>query len=101
MKKAIQIDGKDNVATTTSDVKKGEEVEVLSPQGEVILRAKPVENIIFGHKISLKNIKTRENIIKYGEILGVASRPIRLGEWVHTHNLESGRLPTSKLEEKA
>jgi hypothetical protein len=101
VKKAIQLDMADNVATMTLDVIKGEEVEVLSPQGKVILRTKPVENIIFGHKISLKNIKTRENIIKYGEILGVASQPIKLGEWVHTHNLESGRLPTSKLEENA
>ena len=99
MKKAIQIDGKDNVATTTSDVKKGEEVEVLSPQGEVILKTKSVEDIIFGHKISLTDIKTRGNIVKYGEVLGVAFQPIKLGEWVHTHNLESGRLPTSKLEE--
>jgi len=101
MKKAIQIDGMDNVATTTSDVKKGEDVEVLSPQGEVILKTKPLEDIIFGHKMSLTDIKTREKIVKYGEVLGVASQPIKLGEWVHTHNLESGRLPTSKLEEKA
>ena len=97
MKKAIQIDERDNVATMTSDVIKDEEIEVLSPKGDVILKAKPLEDIIFGHKISLKNIKTKENIIKYGEILGVSSKPIKQGEWVHTHNLESGRLPTSKL----
>jgi hypothetical protein len=39
MKKAIQLDNKDNVATVTDDVSKGEQVEVLSPMGEVILDA--------------------------------------------------------------
>jgi hypothetical protein len=36
--------------------------------------------------------------MKYGEVIGVASKQIAVGEWVHTHNVESGRLPTSKLE---
>ncbi len=37
-KKAIQIDAKDNVATTTSIVEAGEKFEVLSPNGEVLLK---------------------------------------------------------------
>ena len=35
---------------------------------------------------------------KYGEVIGVASEPIPTGAWVHTHNVESGRLPTSSRE---
>jgi len=98
MKKAIQIDLKDNVATVTGDMKAGEEVEVLSPQGEVILKAKPVENIPFGHKLALNEFKKGDQIIKYGEVIGVASEAIKVGAWVHTHNVESGRLPTSSRE---
>ena len=98
MKKAIQLDDKDNVATVTDDVSKGEQVEVLSHMGEVILDAKPVEDIMFGHKLALRNLDKGEEIIKYGEVIGVASKPIAVGEWVHTHNVESGRLPTSELE---
>ena len=98
MKKAIQLDDKDNVATVTDDVSKGEQVEVLSPMGEVILDAKPVEDIIFGHKLALRKLNKGEAIIKYGEVIGVASKPIAVGGWVHTHNVESGRLPTSELE---
>jgi len=98
MKKAIQLDDKDNVATVTDDVSKGEQVEVLSHMGEVILDAKPVEDIMFGHKLALRNLDKGEEIIKYGEAIGVASKPIAMGEWVHTHNVESGRLPTSELE---
>ena len=98
MKKAIQLDDKDNVATVTDDVSKGEQVEVLSPMGEVILDAKSVEDIIFGHKLALRKLGKGEKIIKYGEVIGVASKPIAVGEWVHTHNVESGRLPTIELE---
>jgi altronate dehydratase small subunit len=98
MKKAIQLDDKDNVATVTDDVSKGEQVEVLSPMGEVILDAKSVEDIIFGHKLALRKLGKGEKIIKYGEVIGVSSKPIAVGEWVHTHNVESGRLPTSEME---
>ena len=98
MKKAIQLDDRDNVATVTDDVSKGEQVEVLSPMGEVILDTKPVEDIIFGHKLTLRKLGKGEEIIKYGEVIGVASKPIAVGEWVHTHNVESGRLRSSELE---
>ena len=93
-KKAIQIDARDNVATTTSIVEAGEELEVLSPNGDIILTAKPVERIIFGHKIALKDLKVGDEIIKYGEVIGVASKPIKTGEWVHTQNVDSARMHT-------
>ena len=93
-KKAIQIDAKDNVATTTSIIEAGEELEVLSPNGDIILKTKPVEKIIFGHKIALKDLKTGDEIIKYGEVIGVASKPIKIGEWVHTQNTNSARMHT-------
>ena len=64
-KKAIQVDNKDNVATTTSVVDLGDELEVLSPNGEVLLKVKPIERIIFGHKIALKEFDLDEEIIKY------------------------------------
>lgn len=98
MKKAIQIDKTDNVATVTEEVVKGERLEVLSPDGKVILEVVPKEKVIFGHKIALKSFSPKDEIIKYGEIIGVASVDIQIGQWVHTHNVESGRLPTSKFE---
>jgi hypothetical protein len=98
VKKAIQLDSRDNVATVTEDVAKGEAVEVISPDGEVILGPRPVEAIVIGHKLSLTNLSRGEQIIKYGEVIGLASTGIEAGEWVHTHNVESGRLPTSRME---
>ena len=37
MKKALQINGKDNVATATNNIEEEEKVQVLSPEGEVVL----------------------------------------------------------------
>ncbi len=99
MKKAIQIDGRDNVATVTSEVEKGEAVEVLSPEGEILVKPKVVDDVPFGHKIALRGLGKGDEIFKYGEVIGVASENIGLGAWVHTHNLESVKVPTSKFGE--
>jgi altronate dehydratase small subunit len=99
-KKAIQIDIADNVATATSNIEAEETVDILNPYGEIILTTKTIEKIMFGHKIALKNMDTNEKIIKYGEVIGVASRPITIGEWVHTHNVNSARMHTPGNEVK-
>ena len=99
MKKAIQIDDRDNVATVTSDVGEGEAVEVLSPEGEVVVRPEVAGDVPFGHKIALRSLGEGDELVKYGEVIGVASEDIGLGAWVHTHNVESARVPTSKLGE--
>ncbi len=97
MKKAIQIDELDNVATATSDVSEGETLEVISPGGAVILKPKALDFIPFGHKLALVDLYTGDKIMKYGEIIGVASKPIKVGAWVHTQNVESATVPTSAL----
>ena len=98
MKKAIQIDMKDNVATVAGDVDISEEVEVLSPEGDMISRLKIAERILFGHKLALTPLEKGADVIKYGEIIGTASASIAEGDWVHTHNVESKRLPATKSE---
>ena len=42
-----------------------------------------------GHKTALTDIKEGENIIKYGFPIGRATRDIKKGELVHTHNLKT------------
>ncbi len=63
----VIINSKDNVGIT------------LSGKGEI-----PA-----GHKFALRDIPKGEYVIKYGEIIGRASRDIQAGEWVHTHNVKS------------
>ncbi len=97
--RAIQIDSKDNVATTTAGVDAGGVVEVIGPDGMVILMARVSEQIPFGHKIAIETIKQGGNVVKYGEVIGVATQPIDAGAWVNTHNVGSARMPTRGREE--
>ena len=46
-------------------------------------------NVPPGHKIALTRIEKGDRVIKYGEPIGVATKTIEKGEWVHTHNLRS------------
>ena len=39
------------------------------------------------HKIALTDLPAGALVHKYGHVIGMASRPIRAGEHVHTHNL--------------
>ena len=42
-----------------------------------------------GHKYALRDICEGENIIKYGQPIGHATRDIAKGEHIHTHNLKT------------
>ncbi|MCQ2796570.1 MAG: altronate dehydratase family protein [Bacilli bacterium] len=42
-----------------------------------------------GHKVALKDIKRGGQVIKYGEVIGIAKSNIKKGDWVHSHNLAS------------
>jgi hypothetical protein len=83
----------------TSKVSKGERVEVLSPEGLILMSPDALGDVPFGHKIALKPLTLGDEVMKYGEVIGVASAGIEVGEWLHTHNVESVRVPTSKLQE--
>tara|TARA_Y100001970_G_scaffold218185_1_gene267528 strand:- start:173 stop:1675 length:1503 start_codon:yes stop_codon:yes gene_type:complete len=63
---------------------------------------KSINNVPYGHKISLQEIKKGDFIIRYGQIIGISSNDIQKGEHVHSHNLtfyESERNYTNKFEE--
>ena len=64
---------------------------------------KSINNVPYGHKLSLQEIKKGDFIIRYGQIIGVSSNNIKEGEHVHSHNLtfyESERNYTNKFEEE-
>lgn len=88
-KKALKMDENDNVATLTSDADAGNFIEAISKTGNVEIRVKARDQIPFGHKISLANIKKNGKIIKYGNVIGVSSKSIKKGEHVHVHNAKS------------
>ena len=87
--RAIIINPKDNVANALANISKGEKVKVRCDSEKMEIQVK--QNIRFGHKFAIKSIKKGEKIVKYGEIIGQASRDIKIGEHVHVHNVESLR----------
>jgi altronate hydrolase len=80
---ALKIDDKDNVAVATEPIARGAAVVV---NGESICTA--AEDIRAGHKVALVAIPAKGKVIRYGEVIVVATRPIARGEWVHIHNTQ-------------
>ncbi len=46
-------------------------------------------NLTDGHKYALRDIKSGENIIKYGNPIGHAVADIKKGEHIHSHNMKT------------
>lgn len=83
MKEFIKINPKDNVVIVLKNYKKGETINL---DGDILTL---LEDVYKGHKISFKEIKKDENIIKYGMPIGHATTHIKKGEWIHTHNTKT------------
>jgi hypothetical protein len=83
---AFQINANDNVATLLEPAKLGP-VVVRGSAGERQIFAQ--DSIEHGHKIAVASIAEGEDIVKFGVVIGAATRSIRQGEWVHLHNCGS------------
>lgn len=79
----IRLDERDNVAVALTPLKAGEEV----------LAVTVAEPIALGHKLALVAIPEGAEVIKYGEVVGIATAAIAPGHHVHVHNVRSARLP--------
>ena len=91
LKIAFRVNDLDNVATIFANgIKDGMEVEIRDKKGnkETVT---VIGDVPYGHKIAVKDIHVKEQIIKYGEEIGVATHEIKRGEYVHVHNLDSMR----------
>lgn len=79
MSKLFKINDKDNVAVALEELKKG----------EIIDNIKLLDDIPFGHKVLLNDLKNGENIIKYGNPIGHLTIDCKKGEHIHEHNLKT------------
>lgn len=95
MKYALKVSERDNVITVLSKVKKSDLVKYVD--NDDIKEVTAQDDIPLYHKIALCDIKEDENIVKYSENIGRASRDIVKGSHVHTHNVKDHR---ENLEEK-
>ena len=82
----------DNVAVVARPIAAGERIRV---RGQAIA----IEQALgFGHKLALDDLALGARVLKYGAPIGRASRAIRIGEHVHTHNLVSAYIRTFARE---
>ncbi len=96
MKRSIMINQLDNTGTCFARIEAGEKVSIVTPSGQVIQEITSRQTIPFGHKIALAAIGKGEKVLKYGEVIGLATAPISIGDYVHVHNVESAIVPGSK-----
>ena len=91
LKLALKVSDKDNVATIFAEgIVDGTEVEVRDKRGESEV-VTVMGDLPYGHKIAVRGIHVGELIMKYGEEIGIATKEIKKGEYVHIHNLDSMR----------
>jgi altronate dehydratase small subunit len=95
MKKAMRIDPKDNTATALSDIEAREKV-ILVSKSEQVGEVTAKQAIPLGHKLALASIGKGDKVLKYGEVIGLATQLINEGDYVHIHNVESALLPPPK-----
>lgn len=89
MDRVLKIDPKDNVATCLAEFTEGARVEIADGAGQLSVRLHSA--IPFGHKFALTDIAAGDPVLKYGVVVGRATKAIAVGEHVHLHNIESNR----------
>ena len=92
MKRALMMNLKDNVATALEKLEGGVPARVILPSQEVFEELTPEKAIPYGHKIAVKGIRKGDQVLKYGQVIGNATRDIGPGDHVHVHNVMSNRM---------
>ena len=82
MQAIFQVEMKDNVATALEPLTPGP-AEVKGDRRTDSVAV--LENIPIGHKVAVNNITSGDEIMKYGVVIGRATRDIKRGQWVHLH----------------
>lgn len=89
MARAIVLNPADNVATL---IDAGHAGETCKLQGDASGEIRLAQDIAYGHKVCIADIPQGAHILKYGQVIGRATRAIKAGDHAHIHNIESNRL---------
>lgn len=93
---AVVIHPSDTVAVALRHIGSG---SIHVQRGEEALVVSVVEPIPMGHKLALNAFSPGDPIVKYGEVIGVATTHISAGAHVHVHNLRSRRAGAAAAQE--
>ncbi|ADL51989.1 UxaA family hydrolase [Clostridium cellulovorans] len=84
MHRIVKINHDDDVVVLLEDSTIGE--VIVADEQEIKL----LNDIPKGHKVAIKNIEKGQDVLKYGYSIGKAKEDIKVGEWIHSHNLGTG-----------
>lgn len=84
---AIQLNARDNIAIAKQEI--ACDTTFTMPDDRALTVG---EKIPAGHKFALRALAAGEHVLRYGYSIGVATRAIAPGAWVHTHNLHVGEI---------
>lgn len=81
----------DHVGVATSDMEAGERVVGIYMDDDSSIEVEALAAIPLGHKIAIEAIEPKGEVLEYGIRIGVAPDGLRVGDYVHTHNIKSAR----------
>ncbi len=84
---ALLIEDTDNVVVAAEMIEKGK-IALYVKENQTI-NIMTLSDIPIYHKLAICNINKGEKIIKYGHVIGRATKNINAGEHVHCHNVVS------------
>ncbi len=90
-RRALIVHADDNVANLIGPGSRGDTVRCTVEGREGTESIPLIDDLPSNHKLARRDIAADEPILKYGLSIGKASKAIRRGEHVHTHNVESNR----------
>jgi SAF domain-containing protein len=86
---ALVLSQRDHVGVVLDDVSKGGIVEFRNAEGTSYGSVVARTDIPFGHKIARESRRRREQLLRYGQPIGIVTAELAAGDHVHTHNLIS------------
>jgi altronate dehydratase small subunit len=83
----ILLDPADNTLTALVELAEGRELRIAEDDEPLVISGR----IPYAHKFARRLIRRGEKVIKYGEIIGIATCDIHPGTHVHVHNVKGLR----------
>ena len=81
----------DDVGVAVRDLKAGEEVGIVTLEGQPAGAIAMTQDVPLGHKVAMRDLSVGHKLLKYGRPIGQVVQPISRGNHVHTHNLKTMR----------
>ncbi|MGM7722237.1 UxaA family hydrolase [Metabacillus sp. Hm71] len=81
----------DSVGVAIEDIQAEQEIQGVILEDDSIITIVSKDFIPLGHKIALVDILKDDYVIEYREKIGIATKQIDQGNYVHTHNLKTAR----------